>query len=77
MPTAAVYTRSLTSKLRASAYRKLIFTAGQLLGAILIGYPDDAGLVARLVKRGADLSPVISALHRGRWNELARLEAVA
>jgi len=58
-------------------YRKLIFTAGQLLGAILIGYPDDAGLVTRLVKRGADLSPVISALHRGRWNELARLEAAA
>ena len=58
-------------------YRKLIFTAGHLLGAILIGYPDDASLVSDLVKRGADLTPVISSLHSGNWNALTRLEITA
>jgi len=58
-------------------YRKLIFTAGHLLGAILIGYPDDTGLVSDLVKRGADLTPVISSLHSGNWNALTRLEITA
>lgn len=55
-------------------YRKLVFTARCLLGAILIGHPDETSLVSNLVKRGANLTPVISALHSGRWNELVRLE---
>jgi hypothetical protein len=48
-----------------------------LLGAILIGYPDEAGLVSDLVKRGADLTPIIPALHRGNWSALAQLDMAA
>jgi len=58
-------------------YRKLVFASGRLLGAILIGYPDEAGLVSDLVKREADLTPIIPALHRGKWNALAQLEMAA
>ena len=58
-------------------YRKLVFAAGRLLGAILIGYPDEAGLVSDLVKRGADLTPIIPALHRGNWSALAQLDMAA
>ena len=58
-------------------YRKLVFAAGRLLGAILIGYPDEAAGISCLVKQRADLTPVMPALHRGRWDELAQLAVAA
>lgn len=58
-------------------YRKLILASGHLLGAILIGYPEEAALVSSLVKRCVDLTPVIPALLRGNWDVLAQLEMVA
>ena len=58
-------------------YRKLVFAAGLLLGAILIGYPDEVERISSLVKQRADLTPVMSALHRGRWEYLAQLAVAA
>lgn len=58
-------------------YRKLVFAAGLLLGAILIGYPDEVERISVLVKQRADLTPVMPALHHGRWSELARLDVAA
>lgn len=58
-------------------YRKLVFTAGLLLGAILIGYPDEVERISGLVKQRADLTPVMPALHRGRWGDLAQLAVAA
>lgn len=55
-------------------YRKLVLESGRLVGAILIGYPDQAGLVSDLVKQGADLTTVLAALSGGDWDVLERLE---
>lgn len=55
-------------------YRKLILASGCLLGAILIGYPDETALVSNLVERGADLTPQLPALRRGNWDVLAQLK---
>lgn len=58
-------------------YRKLVFAGGILLGAILIGYPDEVERVSGLVRQRADLTPVMPALHRGRWGDLAQLAVAA
>ena len=58
-------------------YRKLVFAAGRLLGAILVGYPDEVERISGLVKQRADLTPVMPALHHGLWGELARLAVAA
>lgn len=58
-------------------YRKLVIASGRLVGAILLGYPELAGLLAGLVKQGADLTPIVAALRRGDWDGLAQLEAAA
>ena len=55
-------------------YRKLILASGCLLGAILIGYPDETALVSSLVERGADLTPQLPALRRGNWDVLTQLK---
>ena len=55
-------------------YRKLILASGCLLGAILIGYPDETAVVSSLVERGADLTPQLPALRRGNWDVLAQLK---
>ena len=58
-------------------YRKLILASGCLLGAILIGYPDDAALISGLVERSANLTRLLPALQRGNWDVLAQLKIPA
>jgi nitrite reductase (NADH) large subunit len=58
-------------------YRKLVIASGRLVGAILIGYPDQADLIAGLVKKRVDLSPMLAALRQGNWEVLEQQELSA
>jgi NADPH-dependent 2,4-dienoyl-CoA reductase/sulfur reductase-like enzyme/ferredoxin len=53
-------------------YRKLVHTQGKLIGAILIGYPQDGPVVTAAVKAGLDVSADLEALQLGRWEVLAQ-----
>lgn len=55
-------------------YRKLVVEGDRLVGAILLGYSQEASLVATAVKRGLDVGPLLPALRAGDWSAL---EAVA
>lgn len=53
-------------------YRKLVVDAtGRVVGAILMGYPDDAPLVTTAVERKADVRAVYQRLSAGDWKALA------
>jgi NADPH-dependent 2,4-dienoyl-CoA reductase/sulfur reductase-like enzyme/ferredoxin len=58
-------------------YRKLVLVNGRLAGAILMGYPIDAPLVTRLVKRNADLLKILTRLDRGDWDSLKAMANAA
>jgi len=51
-------------------YRKLVTSAGRLVGAILLGYPLEAPAVTAAVKAGLDVSADLDALRAGKWAAL-------
>ncbi|MEM7128098.1 MAG: FAD-dependent oxidoreductase [Chloroflexota bacterium] len=58
-------------------YRKLVIAKKpghtQAVGAILIGYPEDAQSVAEAVKSQIDISSVLVEIELGNWQKLAEL----
>ena len=54
-------------------YRKLVISNGRIVGAILLGYSQEASPVITAVKRGYDVSAQLGALRAGRWDGLAGL----
>jgi len=52
-------------------YRKLVVAGGVIVGAILIGHPQDAPGVTDAVKTKRDVSPLLDDLAAGRWEGLA------
>jgi len=59
-------------------YRKLVVVSGRLIGAIMIGRPHEAKVVADLVQRNADVRHALAGLARGDWSALfAAQNAVA
>jgi NADPH-dependent 2,4-dienoyl-CoA reductase/sulfur reductase-like enzyme/ferredoxin len=60
-------------------YAKLVVAGGKIAGAILLGFPKEAGLVAEALKSGRDVTGELAALRVGDWSVLepARAEAGA
>jgi len=54
-------------------YRKLIISEGKIVGAILLGYPQEAPGVAEAVKQQLDVTPYLAALQAGDWQTLTDL----
>ncbi|MFN8490657.1 MAG: FAD-dependent oxidoreductase [Caldilineaceae bacterium] len=54
-------------------YRKLIIAGGKIVGAILLGYPQEAPGVAEAVKQQMDVTPYLAALQAGDWQALTDL----
>lgn len=54
-------------------YRKLIISGGKIVGAILLGYPQEAPGVAEAVKQQLDVTPYLAALQAGDWQTLTDL----
>lgn len=52
-------------------YRKLVLREGRIVGAIVLGYPQQAADVIKASKDSRDLTPVIDAIRAGRWEVLA------
>ena len=52
-------------------YRKLVLREGRIVGAIVLGYPQQAADVIRASKDRRDLTPVIDDIRAGRWEVLA------
>jgi hypothetical protein len=48
-------------------YRKLVIADDRIVGAILLGYPQDALAVTTAVKEGHDVSRCLDALRAGQW----------
>jgi nitrite reductase (NADH) large subunit len=57
----------------ARTYWKLVTQAGTARGAVAIGDPDLAGMLARLVARRVDLEQALAGLERGDWSVIAAL----
>lgn len=51
-------------------YRKLVIRNGRIVGAILLGYPDEATIVAGAIKKSTDVTYYLDALRAGDWNLL-------
>jgi NAD(P)H-nitrite reductase large subunit len=54
-------------------YRKLLVRDDRIVGAILLGYPQEASGVAAAVKQRLDIAGHLDDLRRGRWETLAAL----
>jgi nitrite reductase (NADH) large subunit len=54
-------------------YRKLVIHQGQIVGAILLGHPQEAPGVTAAVKDGIDVRPHLAALKAGDWRALREL----
>ncbi len=54
-------------------YRKLIIAEGVIVGAILIGHPVEAPVVAEAIKQQVNVLPYLDALRAGDWGVLNRL----
>lgn len=52
-------------------YRKLVIVAGVIVGAILLGYPQEVPAVAAAIKLRRDVRQHLSALRGGEWQVLA------
>jgi NADPH-dependent 2,4-dienoyl-CoA reductase/sulfur reductase-like enzyme/ferredoxin len=52
-------------------YRKLVVSRGKLVGAILLGHPDQADRLVELVKRGEDVRAWVGTLQTGGWKRAA------
>jgi NAD(P)H-nitrite reductase large subunit len=53
-------------------YRKLVVAKGKLVGAILLGYPEQAERLVELVKRGEDVRAWVATLQAGGWQSASR-----
>jgi NADPH-dependent 2,4-dienoyl-CoA reductase/sulfur reductase-like enzyme/ferredoxin len=51
-------------------YRKLVISENRIVGAILLGYPQDAHAVAEAVKRARPVGDCLAALRAGKWEAL-------
>jgi NAD(P)H-nitrite reductase large subunit len=56
-----------------SRYRKLVIADGKIVGAILLGYPQDASPVTAAIKQGRDVRALLPELQGGNWAILAAL----
>ena len=54
----------------ARRYAKLVIAGGKIAGAILLGFPKEAALVADALKSGRDVSRDLGALRVGDWSVL-------
>ena len=52
-------------------YRKLVLREGRIVGAIVLGYPQQAADVIRASKDNRDLIPEIDDIRAGRWEVLS------
>jgi assimilatory nitrate reductase electron transfer subunit len=52
----------------ARTYWKLVVQSGTARGAVVIGDPDLAGMLAQLVARQVDLGQALASLERGDWS---------
>jgi nitrite reductase (NADH) large subunit len=59
----------------ARRYAKLVVAGGRIAGAILLGFPKEAGLVADALKSGRDVSRELAALRVGDWSVLEKAAA--
>lgn len=57
-------------------YRKLVIADGVIVGAILIGHPTAAPVVAEAIKQQVDVTVYLDELRAGDWNVLNRLVQV-
>lgn len=51
-------------------YRKLVISNGKIIGAILLGYPQDAPMVIAAVKKETEVTPYLPQLLAGNWQIL-------
>lgn len=51
-------------------YRKLVISEGKIVGAILLGYPQDASVVTAAIKQGKVITAHLEALQAGNWDVL-------
>jgi NADPH-dependent 2,4-dienoyl-CoA reductase/sulfur reductase-like enzyme/ferredoxin len=51
-------------------YRKLIISENKIVGAILLGYPQEAPAVIAAIKRAANVESRLDALRAGQWETL-------
>ncbi|HMN29902.1 MAG TPA: hypothetical protein PKE45_17250, partial [Caldilineaceae bacterium] len=54
-------------------YRKLIIAEGKIVGAILLGYPEEAPGVTAAIKQQYEVTPYLTALQSGDWESLRAL----
>ena len=54
-------------------YRKLVIAHGRIVGAILLGYPLEAPVIASAVKSELDVRDYLKELQGGRWDVLPNL----
>ena len=52
----------------AHRYAKLVVAGGRIAGAIILGFPKEAGLVAEALKSGRDVSRDLARLRVGDWS---------
>ncbi len=58
-------------------YRKLVIADNRIVGAILIGHPQDGPAVTNAVKSGLNVDSCLNALRLGEWGVLAQGAAEA
>lgn len=63
----------LIAKREKQRYRKLILADGKIVGAILLGYPQEAAGVTEAAKQQIDVTPQLDALRAGDWSSLQSL----
>ncbi len=54
-------------------YRKLILDGGMIVGAILLGYSEEAAGVSEAARQRLDMTPHLAALKSGDWQSLRAL----
>ncbi len=54
-------------------YRKLLVQHGKIVGAILIGYPDETRGVSEAVKTGLNIGHLLPAVRKGDWSGFIEL----
>ena len=57
-------------------YRKLVIAGGQIAGAILLGYPEEAAGVTEAVRQKLNVTNQLPALRAGDWSGLRKLSGI-